>query len=427
MAEPDENRDAHSQTGNGLGGHVRSHARGLSAVALASVLGVVASFVFQVASARYLAPVDFGLLSAFLVVVSTAAVGSSSLQNIVTVQTAAALVAPARVRPSRRMPWEAIAVGVGGGAVVAVVSPWLATALDTSPSVILAAAVCIPLSFVFADALGLLQGSGDVSRAVWWSTISLVARIVLLFVAVLIGAGLAGVIGSVVAATAVSVVGALWSARRIARPVEGAFTANGITILVLTVAFAWLTTSDVIFLRAGGADALVGTYASVTVLVKAGFLVPSTLSLYLLPRFVRNRGNRRLSRIGVLATLALSLATSLAMTAFFALFGPWLIHVLYGESFASAADLLVPVSLAYLPWMAAQGMLIKMTSTASRGGAAILIVAVLAQWITFTAVVPDVYAMLAWFAGIGVVVLTIFLILDSLQARHAAAAVGNDT
>ena len=202
---------------------------------------------------------------------------------------------------------------------------------------------------------------------------------------------------------------------------------EGLAILLLTIAFAWVTTSDVFFLRASGADALAGTYAAVTVLVKAGFLVPSTLSLYLLPRFVRNRGNRHLSRLGVLVTLGLSLATSLAMTACFALFGNWLIHLLYGEAFASAAALLVPTSIAYMPWMAAQGMLIKMTSTASRGGALLLVLAVAAQWIAFSAVVPDVYAMLAWFAGIGVVILVAFLFLDSLQARRAAAPVRTDS
>lgn len=422
MAEPDDEREPRSSARGGIGGHVRSHARGLSAVALASIVGVLASFVFQIVSARYLGAVEFGLLSTFLVVVSTAAVGSTSLQNIVSVQTAAALVSPVPARSRRRVPWEAIAIGVGGGAVVAAVSPWLAESLDTSPAVILAAALCIPLSFVFADALGLLQGSGDVARAVWWSTISLLARILLLFVAVVAASGIAGVIGSIIVATAIAVAGALWSARRISRPAQGAISADGLAILVLTVSFAWLTASDVFFLRAGGAEAVVGTYAAVTVLVKAGLLVPSTLSLYLLPRFVRNRGNRRLSRLGVLVTLGLSLATSIAMTVFFALFGDWLIHLLYGEAFAGAAALLVPTSLAYLPWMAAQGMLIKLTSTASRGGAALLVVAVVAQAVAFSAVVPDVHAMLAWFGGIGTVVLGGFLLLDTLQARRIDAA-----
>ncbi|MBG0717946.1 lipopolysaccharide biosynthesis protein [Microbacterium sp. 2C] len=410
----------------GLSGHVRSHARGLSEVVLASILGVLASFVFQIASARYLAPAEFGLLSAFLAVVSTAAIGSSSLQNIVTVQTADALAHPERPVARRRIPVDALVIGAVGGALVAAASPFLGAALDSSASVVLAAALCIPLSFVFADALGLLQGSGQVSRAVWWSTVSLVLRVGLLVIAIIAAWGIAGVIGAVVVATAATLVGAVWSARRVPRPAGGAFTRDGAAIVVLTVAFAWLTSSDVLFLRAGEASALAGSYAAATVLVKAGFLVPSTLSLYLLPRFVRNRGNRHLSRMGVLVTLGLSLATSLAMITVFALLGPWLIHLLYGEEFAMTAELLVPVCLAYLPWMAAQGMLIKMTSFASRAGAAVLAVAVAVQFFAFQTVTPDVTAMLVWFGAIGVVVVASFLVIDSRHARRTDPAERTD-
>lgn len=417
-----------SRANRELSGHIRSHARGLSAVALASMVGVLAAFVFQIVSARYLGTADFGLLVAFLNIISVAAVGSSSLQNIITVQTAATIAegrAPSpRLGRRRRVPWEAIVMGGIGGVALAVSAPLIAGALDTTTVVVLAAAACIPLSFVFADALGLLQGSGDVARAVWWSTVSLVGRILLLVLAIAFGYGVAGVIGAVVAATALSVVGALFSARRVPRPAEGAFTLDGLTIVLLTVTFAWLTASDVIFLRAGAPEATAGAYAAVTVLVKAGFLVPSTLSLYLLPRFVRARDNPRLARIGVLTTLGLSIATSLATVLVFVLTGPWLIDLLYGTAYADASTLLVPVALAYAPWMAAQGMLIKMTSTASKGGAAVLVVAVLIQWLAFQFLVPDIAGMLSWFAGIGVVTLVAFLVLDALRSRQIVAAEG---
>lgn len=417
-----------SRANGELRGHIRSHARGLSAVAAASVLGVLAAFVFQIVSARYLGTADFGLLAAFLNIISVAAVGSSSLQNIMTVQTAATLAeravqAKGSVR-RRRAPWEAIVLGGTGAIALAATAPAIAVALDTTPVVVLAAAACIPLSFVFADALGLLQGSGDVARAVWWSTVSLVSRIVLLVLAIAFGYGVAGVIGAVVAATALSVIGAVFSARRITRPAQGAFTVDGLTIVLLTVAFAWLTASDVIFLRAGAAESVAGEYAAVTVLVKAGFLVPSTLSLYLLPRFVRARDNPRLARVGVLVTLGLSIATSLAMVVLFAVAGHWVVDLLYGAAYADASSLLVPVTLAYMPWMAAQGMLIKMTSTASKGGAVILIAAVLVQLVAFQFAIPDITAVLGWMAGIGVVTLGAFLFLDALRSRRIAAAEG---
>ncbi|MDC7803325.1 hypothetical protein PP359_05310 [Sphingomonas sp. BLCC-B65] len=400
-------------------GHVRAHARGLSEVALASVFGVIASFVFQVASARYLAPTDFGLLSAFLAVVGTAAIGSSSLQNITAVQTASLMRETPNPVSRRRIPRDALILGIAAGAAVAAAAPTLAASLGSSSAMILAAAVSIPLSFFFADALGLLQGAGRVSQAVWWSTASLLLRLAILGVGVLLGWGLGGAVGAVVCATAISVVGAAWSARGIARPTLGVFSRSGAAIVVLTVAFAWLTSSDILFLRAADATAVAGSYAAATVLVKAGFLVPSTLSLYLLPRFIRVQDDRRLSRLGVLVTLALSIGTSLAMTLVFALLGPWIIHTLYGTEFTLAGDLLVPVCLAYLPWMAAQGMLIKMTSTASMGGALALVAAVIVQSIAFMVVAPDIPLMLTWLGAIGAAALVAFLVIDSTGARRA--------
>jgi O-antigen/teichoic acid export membrane protein len=257
---------------------------------------------------------------------------------------------------------------------------------------------------------------------VWWTTVAQLARVAFVLVAVLVGAGIGGVIGAVIASIAVSLAGAEWAARHIRRPSTGAFSLTGVTIIGLTVSFAWLTSSDVIFLRAGAPEEVVGSYAAATVLVRAGFLIPSTLSLYLLPRFVRNRDNPGLSRTGVLVTLGISLATSGMMTLAFALLGDWLILLLYGEVYGGASALLVPASLAYLPWIAAHGLLIKMTSSASRGAMATLLVAVVAQWLTFTAVIPDVMAMLWAYGLIGAAVLIAFLFIDVIHSRRATAS-----
>ncbi len=405
-----------------LSGHVRAHARGLSAVAVATVVGILASFFAQVLSARYLAPAEFGLFAAFLVIVNVAAVGSSSLQNTVTVHTAGTKAGSARKKVS--WPWEAITIGLCGGLAIAAASPLIARSLDTDVAVVLAAAVSIPLSFLFADALGLLQGSGDVAKAVWWTTASQLVRVALIVLTILIGAGVGGVIGAVIASIAICLAGAAWAARRVRRPDTGAFSVTGLTIITLTVAFAWLTTSDVIFLRAGAPEDVVGAYAAVAVLVRAGLIVPATLSLYLLPRFVRNRDNPRLSQLGVLLTLGVSLATSAAMVLLFVLFGEGIVALLYGDRYDAAVALLVPTALAYLPWIAAQGLLIKMTSSASKSAAAVLLGAVIAQWAAFTAVIPDVSAMLWAFGLIGAVVLLAFLIIYAVHARPAAARAG---
>ncbi len=422
MAENDAMTDS-TRRSSGLGVHLRSHGRALLAVGVASALGIIASFAFQLLSARFLSPADFGLLAAFFVIVNVAAIGSASLQNSVTVQTASALTpadpAPA---PRRRWPVDAILLGAGGAVVVAVLAPWLASALSTTPLVILAAAATIPMSFVFADAMGLLQGSGQVARAVWWSTFSQTARVAFAVLAIAVGTGLGGIVGAVLAALIVAVIGGVWTARRVPRPVDGVFSRSGIVIVVLTVAFAWLTSSDVIFLRAGAPEDLAGMYASVTVLVKTGFLLPSTLSLYLLPRFVKHRDNPDMSRIGVLATLGLSLGTSVAMIVVFLLLGDWIVALIYPAAYAPASDLLVPAALAYLPWIAAQGMMIKMTSSASPAAAVLLLGASVAQWIAFTVAIPDITAMLISYAVIGTVVLVAFFTIDMRAARRLRTA-----
>jgi hypothetical protein len=105
------------------------------------------------------------------------------------------------------------------------------------------------------------------------------------------------------------------------------------------------------------------------------------------------------------------------MVIVFALIGGWIISTLYGAAFAAAADLLVPLSLAYLPWMAAQGLLIKLTSSASRSGAVVLILAAVAQGIAFASTIPDIAAMLWAFAGLGAAVLAVFVVLEWRTTR----------
>ncbi|MEN2738058.1 oligosaccharide flippase family protein [Microbacterium sp. X-17] len=418
----DERTDEPRTPRRGLRGHVKAHAAPLTGVAIASLLGAAASFVFQILSARYLAPVDFGLLAAFLVIVNVAAIGSAALQNTVVVHTASSDPnAASDTRRGRRWPVDAVTIGLSGALVVCVLSPWLAQALDTGAWVLIVAAATVPFSFVFADAVGLLQGSGRVGAAIWWSTGTQVARVAAVLAVIAVGAGLGGVIGSVLATLILAAAGATWTARRIRRPSSGVFTVTGLVIITLTVAFTWLTGADVFFLRAAGPAELTGAYASVVVLVKGAFLLPSTLSLYLLPRFVRNRDNPKLLRLGVAVTLGASLATSVLMILVFAVAGQWLVPLLFGSAYTDAISLLIPISVAYMPWMAAQGMLIKMTSSASPAGAIFTVAVVIVQGAFFALVAPNVEAMLIGLFVLGVLLLSAFLVLDAMRTRRTVS------
>ncbi len=130
-------------TSTGRWGHVRSHATALGSVGVASIVGAVAAFVFQIVTARLVGPDDFGLLAAFFSIVNVAAIGSSALQNSVAVQTAGGSESTT-VRAKMRVPVDALIVGLAGGILVLVLSPLLADALGSSLGIVVAAAVSIP-------------------------------------------------------------------------------------------------------------------------------------------------------------------------------------------------------------------------------------------------------------------------------------------
>lgn len=398
------------------GGHFRAHAVAVGLVAVASVIGAIAAFVFQILTARLLSVEEFGLLAAFFAIVNVAAIGSSALQNSVAVQTALE-TSEGRRAAGLRIPIDALVVGGLGGVVIAVLSPVLSTALDAGVGVVVAAAVCMPLSFLFAGYLGRIQGTGHAQGAVLWSTVSLIARVLIVVPALLLGWGIAGAIGAVVLASTVALVGAAISARTAPSPARSVFSRNGMTVVVISVAFAWLISADVFFMRMLSTPEAAGSYAAVAVLVKASFLLPSTLSMYLLPRFTRNRTNAELTRVGTLAAAGLSAAAMLVLVTVFFFLGDPIIHLLYGERYADAVSLLVPVAAAYTPWVVLQGAMIHLTSSASRPAALVLLVAVGVQGVAFFIVLPDVSAMLWWFASIGTVLLLVFLLLTRAATR----------
>ncbi|MDQ1137590.1 O-antigen/teichoic acid export membrane protein [Microbacterium sp. SORGH_AS 1204] len=406
-------------TSSGRWGHVRAHAAALGSVGIASIVGAAAAFAFQILTARLLGTADFGLLAAFFSIVNVAAIGSSALQNSVAVQTAAD--GEASEHSGWRIPVDALLVGLLGGGVVVAAAPALSTALGASVGVVIAAAVSIPLSFLFAAYVGRIQGAGRATAAVGWSTASLILRVLLAVPALLLGAGVGGAAGAVVAATGVAALGAAFAARRAPSPRRSIFSADGATIMVITIALAWLTSADVFFLRMLAAPDLAGEYASVAVLVKASFILPSTLSLYLLPRFARNRESVDLTRVGVYASIGVSAAAGLVLLLAFWLAGGLVIDIVFSDAYAGAKALLVPIAAAYVPWIILQGLLIQLISDASRPAAAALLVAVGIQAVVFVGLLPDVTAALTAFSALGWVLCGVLVAAMMIKLRRPSS------
>lgn len=400
--------------------HVTAHALPVLAIGSISAVGALAAFAFQVITVRALGPAAFGLLAAFLAILNVAAIASSALQNAVAVRTAEGLALGDRPPARRRRPSEATVIGLGGAAIVAALTPVLVDALHTSTSVVLLAAAAIPLSFWLSDSVGALQGAGRAFGAVGWTTASLLARVALVLVALALGLGIAGVLASVLAATAVSTIAAAAAARRIPRPARAVFSAAGITVLALSLTFAWLINADVIIVRAGADGVLAGNYASAAVLVKASFMLPATLSIYLLPRFVRSRGDVALARAGERITVGFTVAAGALLALVLGLFGTQVAQLIYGAGYEGAGRLLWPLALAYLPWTTAQSVLIRLTAEASQASVVVVVVAGVLQIAGFLLTLPDVAALL-WVQGVlGLAVLAAFLVLSRRLDRTSS-------
>src|SRR5690606_15025071 len=118
------------------------------------------------------------------------------------------------------------------------------------------------------------------------------------------------------------------------------FSVNSTVVLLLTIAFAWLTNVDVILVRAGASELVAGSFAAAAVLVKTTLILPATLSLYLLPRFVSSRANHTLTKLGVNLTLALTFAGGLLIFVVLLLGGELIVAILFGDDYGMTADFL---------------------------------------------------------------------------------------
>jgi O-antigen/teichoic acid export membrane protein len=401
-------------------GYLRRHAWPLISVGGLAVLGILSTSAFHVVTGRGLGPGGFGLLAAFLAIVNIASIGASALQNSVAVVTADRLAAAPGERTRRGLDGATIEALVLGGALTGAVllaSPFLAGALGTSPLAVNLAALTIVPSFLFCVSLGRLQGTGRARLVSGYSTASQMLRLLLAGAALAAGLGAVSIVFAVLVAIVAGAAVAGWQTRGMHVAGTGAFSRKSTVLMLLTLSFAWLTNIEVVLVRVNTADDVSGAFAAAAVLAKMGLLVPTVLSLYLLPRFVFRGADTGAVRFGVNIVLATVLASGLALAGVVALFGDLLVSVLFGPGYDQAAALLPWMAVAYLPWALAQGVLISLTARASHRALVVLVAAAVVQWVTATVLLPDVRAMIVAIGVIGVVT------AGALFALHWADAV----
>lgn len=393
------------------------HGKALFEIGVASGLGIVASAGFQVVATRGLGPESFGLLAAFLALINIAAIGSSALRNSVAVAVAESRNLPI-ANPARRQ-WldssliEALILGAVCTVGLLIASPWLASSIESNVLALALTAATVAPYFLFARSQGLLQGVGNSRAVVWWSTGAQMTQLALTVIALLLGYNAVAILVIYLFTVVAGTVGSTYHSRNFTiAAARRPFSVNSTVVLLLTIAFAWLTNVDVILVRAGASELAAGSYAAAAVLVKTTLILPAMFSLYLLPRFVSNRRNHALTKLGVNLTLAVTFAGGLLIFLILYLAGGLIVSILFGKGYGLTVGFLPSLALMWLPWAMAQAVLVRVTSFASKAGVAVLLVAAVVQWVGDTALLPDINAMIVLNGSLGV------LALASLFAIH---------
>ncbi|EYR64768.1 hypothetical protein N866_05160 [Actinotalea ferrariae CF5-4] len=403
--------------------HLVRHGRALLGVGLVSGVGVAATAAFQFVAIRGLGPAEYAVLASALALLNVASIGSSALRNSVAVAVADAGAASATsARPRRRdgSITEAWVLGAVCTVGLAVAAPLASGGLDVW--VLALVALAVAPYFLFSRAQGLLQGGGRAKAVVLWSSGAQVAQLVLAAVVLLLGGGATVVLAALAFVAVAGAVGSSVQAARerlttSARP----FGRDTTVVMALTIVFAWLISMDVVLVRAGAEPVVAGGYAAAVVVVKSTLIVPATLSLYLLPRFVARRGDAAMSRTGTNVTVMIALAGGLAMVAVVALLGDLVVSV-FGGGYETVGEVLVPLALAWVPWAAIQALLIRVTATRSRTGLAVLLTAALVQWTGARMILPDLMGFIVFSGVLGTVIALALFIVHLRAAARAATS-----
>ena len=386
----------------------------LGPVVILTGIGIISTAAFQLLVIRRLGPESYGMLAAYLALINVASIGSSAVRSSVAVGAARADLQVARGKRDRTL-WESAAYGLAFSAAVIVMlftgayNSWIAGAL---------VAVSVIPYFVFARAQGLMQGNHRVARVLIWSTGAQLGQLIGALAAMLLGLGWLGVLA---ATMLTALLGAMFSTRDVQKlsliSTAKPFTPIAVRALTITIAFTWLISMDVTWVQQFGSATSAGEYGAIVSLVKVGFLVPTTLALYLLPRFARNIDDSKFQA----RALGWSAAAATVSGGAFALvlwLWPGAVTIFFGAAYANAGSIAFLIALAYLPWVVAQSITTQFTAQGSPLAAIVLIVAAAVQYLVARAVLPDLNGWILAHGLIGLAIVIVYTVMFRLQYRN---------
>jgi O-antigen/teichoic acid export membrane protein len=318
------------------------------AIGGAVLLANASNYAFQIVAGRRLSVEEYGLLGGFLAIVTVITVSTSALQTIA----ARAMAAGEAVPPTRRIDGLTRTALIGAGAVTVAgiaLSPLLTRALDVGVIPVLVLAAYVAPSALDSIAAGRLQGARRFTGLAAYSALQAVTKLTLSVLVLLIGAGIAGLLGMIVVGSGLVASCALFRTRH-----EGAVNTHVLGAEArrsfAAVALFWvILTIDVPLARANFDETDAGIYAAAAVLGKAVLWLPTMVAQLVFPSLA-TAGAVGASASALLRRAAqVVLVIAVASVAALALLGDPVYRVLYGERYERASEIAWRIGVAVIP------------------------------------------------------------------------------
>jgi O-antigen/teichoic acid export membrane protein len=299
----------------------RAHGGALFLLAATTVANVLA-YGYQVVQARLLSPAEYSALTALFGILILESVSSQVIQSAT-----ATLAAQYNARDEedalhafvRRWSTRVLLAGAALGAIVLLLSPFIASTLSLPAVSVALLGITMFLALVFTFAIGLLQG---LARFVWMG-LALIsqagARLAVGVALVLVGLGVDGAFTGATAAIAVSLLIAAIPLVPLLRTAHGspvthelgaAETRFFVLSAIILLAYAALTNIDAVLARSLLSEDDAGAYAGAITMGKIVLFAPLAVGFLLLERTARSHARAEDTDRALVIALGFVLVTS---------------------------------------------------------------------------------------------------------------------
>ncbi len=405
-------------------------------IVVAMTVSNVANYLFSLIMGRTLGPEGFGELGALLGVLMILSIATQSVQTLVARYSTElhrdggeALVGQFVDRLSRRATYIGIACFI-----IWIPLSWpLARMLQIDHVVpVLVTGTALIIAFTLPVMWGAMQGMQEFSRLGLSLVVVAVGRLVIGVALVAIGAGVAGAVGALTIATFIALVLVMPRRRpRDARagrvgPSGGEMLRYAYPTLAGVLAWTLLTNLDVVFVKSMSDADAAGYYNAAATIGKIALFLPVAVGIVLFSKgaasHVAGRDSRHLIRRTGQGLLALAvLFVILVLVA-----DEQLIRLMFGTTYAPAADLALPIVIAMSCFAIANALLYYYLSTHRMRFTAVLFAAVAVQVVALAVFAGDPLAAARVQLVIGVAIIVVnelFFVplLLPLRGRFATA------